>query len=114
MDMQQKQRLYLFGKHSSTKQFVVWNSLGKRQEKVVECILPLGPGSGTGRCTCHKFEVLAVKIQKLKINEAIKRSFYFGSYQPEVSRRVKHSGQIFLCHDECVGAKYAQTIRDRT
>lgn len=105
MDMQQKQIQCLFGKHSSTKQLVVWNSSGKRQEKLVECILPLGPGSGTGRCTCHRFEVLAVTIQKLKINEPMKWSFYLGSYQPEVSRRVKHNGQIFLCHDESVGAK---------
>lgn len=50
-------------------------------------------------------KVLAVKVQKLKINEPIKWGFYLGSYQPEVSRRVKHSGQIFLCHDESVGVK---------
>lgn len=49
--------------------------------------------------------MLAVKVQKLKINEPIKWGFYLGSYQPEVSRRVKHSGQIFLCHDESVGVK---------
>lgn len=50
-------------------------------------------------------KVLAVKILNLKINEPIKWSFYLCSYQPEVSGGVKHSGQIFLCHDECFGVK---------
>lgn len=51
-----------------------------------------------------KCTVLAVKIQKLK-KQQNKSSFCFISYQPEVSRRVQHSGKIFFCHDECVRKK---------